>query len=36
MATEFSELTRKAVNTWGEVKPWLNPNDTAALLEQVG
>lgn len=34
-AGEFVELTRKAVNAWPEVKPWLNPNDTAALLAQV-
>ena len=36
LAREFSELTRKAINTWPEAKPWLDADDIAALLQKVG
>lgn len=36
LAAEFVELTRKAVNSWPEVKPWLEKEDVDALSAQVG
>lgn len=36
LARDFTELTRKAINTWPEAKPWLEADDIARLLEKVG
>ena len=35
LASDFLELTRKALNSWPEVKPWLNASDIAALAAKV-
>ncbi|KAL4458458.1 hypothetical protein ABPG75_013323 [Micractinium tetrahymenae] len=35
LAAEFVELTRKAVNSWPEVKPWLEKEEVDALAAQV-
>ncbi len=35
LAAQFVELTRKAVNSWPQVKPWLEKVDIDALTAQV-
>ena len=36
VASEFVELTRKAINSWPNIKPWLNASDIETLVAKVG
>ncbi len=36
LAQQFLELTRKSINSWPQIKPWINGTDSDSLLKQVG
>ena len=36
LAQQFLELTRKSINSWPQIKPWINGSDSDSLLKQVG
>eukprot|EP00891_Asterochloris_glomerata_P004630 jgi/Astpho2/4630/Aster-00203 len=35
LAQQFLELTRKSINSWPQIKPWINGTDSDSLLKQV-
>ena len=35
LASSFLEMTRAAVSSWPDLKPWLNASDIAALVAKV-
>ena len=36
LARQFLDLTRKSINSWPQIKPWINGTDSDSLLNQVG
>ena len=36
LAQQFLELTRKSINFWPQIKPWINGTESDSLLKQVG